>query len=79
MCRSRTAHLLPDVFDTVGRFLQSHSADDILFGNIFQKRLNLPRGSDIVLDLMQYVRFRPKALNLNDIHQTNSFIDPILE
>ena len=26
----------------VGRFLQAHSADDILFGNIFERPLKLP-------------------------------------
>ena len=79
MCWGHTVHLFPDVFDTVGRFLQSHSADDILFGNIFEKRLKLPWGSGAALKFMQCVHFSSKPLNLNDIHQTNSFIDPTLE
>jgi len=38
-----------------GRFLQHHTADDILFGNIFEKPLNLPWGSGVVLKFMSFV------------------------
>lgn len=36
-----------------GRFLQPRSADDIMFGNIFEKRLKLPWGSGAALKFMQ--------------------------
>jgi hypothetical protein len=42
-----------DVFAYIGRFLQPHSTDDILFGNIFEKRLKLPWGSGAALKFMQ--------------------------
>ena len=42
-----------DVFAYIGRFLQQHSTDDILFGNIFEKRLKLPWGSGAALKFMQ--------------------------
>ncbi|KAH0835892.1 hypothetical protein J3R83DRAFT_9785 [Lanmaoa asiatica] len=38
-----------------GWFLQPHSADDILFGNIFEKRLKLPWGSGAALKFMQFI------------------------
>jgi len=38
-----------------GRFLQPHSADDILFGNIFERSLHLPWGSNAALQFMKYV------------------------
>ena len=38
-----------------GRFLQPHSADDVLFGNIFDKPLKLPWGSGAALKFMSYV------------------------
>ncbi|KAF8137326.1 DUF1769-domain-containing protein [Boletus edulis] len=38
-----------------GRFLQHHSADDILFGNIFEKRLKLPWGSSAALKFMHFI------------------------
>jgi len=39
----------------IGRFLQEHSADDILFGNTFDRPLKLPWGSTAALKFMQYV------------------------
>ncbi|KAI0087393.1 hypothetical protein BDY19DRAFT_250445 [Irpex rosettiformis] len=38
-----------------GRFLQSHSGDDILFGNIFDRPLKLPWGFGAALKFMKYV------------------------
>lgn len=38
-----------------GRFLQPHDADTILFGNTFERPLNLPWGSGAALKLMSYV------------------------
>ncbi|KIJ61855.1 hypothetical protein HYDPIDRAFT_176829 [Hydnomerulius pinastri MD-312] len=38
-----------------GRFLEPHSADDILFGNTFDKVLKLPWGSSAALKFMQYI------------------------
>jgi hypothetical protein len=38
-----------------GRFLQPHSADAILFGNTFERTLNLPWGAGAALKLMKYV------------------------
>lgn len=38
-----------------GRFLQPHSTDDILFGNIFEKRLKLPWGSGAALKFMHFI------------------------
>jgi hypothetical protein len=38
-----------------GRFLQPHSADDILFGNTFDKPLHLPWGSGAALKFMSYL------------------------
>jgi Protein of unknown function (DUF1769) len=37
----------------VGRFLNTHSADDILFGNTFDRPLKLPWGSTAALKFMQ--------------------------
>jgi len=36
-----------------GRFLKEYSADDILFGNVFDKSLKLPPGSSVALKLMK--------------------------
>jgi hypothetical protein len=36
-----------------GRFLQETSADDIMFGNTFDKRLKLPWGSGVALKFMR--------------------------
>ncbi|EIW78573.1 DUF1769-domain-containing protein [Coniophora puteana RWD-64-598 SS2] len=38
-----------------GRFLQPHSADDVLFGNVFDKPLKLPWGSGAALKFMSYI------------------------
>jgi len=38
-----------------GRFLKEYSADDILFGNVFDRSLNLPTGSSIALRFMKTV------------------------
>ncbi|KAF8842431.1 DUF1769-domain-containing protein [Paxillus ammoniavirescens] len=38
-----------------GRFLQSYPANDILFGNIFDKPLKLPWGSSAALAFMQFI------------------------
>lgn len=38
-----------------GRFLQASSADDIMFGNTFDKRLKLPWGSGVALKFMKYI------------------------
>ncbi|KAG1736139.1 uncharacterized protein EDB91DRAFT_1143079 [Suillus paluster] len=38
-----------------GRFLQANSADDIMFGNTFDKRLKLPWGAGVALKFMKYV------------------------
>ncbi|KAF7426016.1 hypothetical protein PC9H_008379 [Pleurotus ostreatus] len=38
-----------------GRFLTRHSADDILFGNTFDKPLKLPWGSGAALKFMKYM------------------------
>ncbi|KAI0077345.1 DUF1769-domain-containing protein [Panus rudis PR-1116 ss-1] len=38
-----------------GRFLQPHSADDIMFGNVFDRALKLPWGFGAVLKFMKYI------------------------
>ncbi|KAK2461311.1 hypothetical protein APHAL10511_006838 [Amanita phalloides] len=38
-----------------GRFLVPHNANDILFGNIFDRRLRLPRGSTAALTFMRFI------------------------
>ncbi|KAJ3523702.1 hypothetical protein NM688_g8683 [Phlebia brevispora] len=38
-----------------GRFLDTHCADDILFGNVFDRPLKLPWGFGAVLKFMKYV------------------------
>ncbi|KAG2142446.1 hypothetical protein DEU56DRAFT_794471 [Suillus clintonianus] len=38
-----------------GRFLQPTSADDVMFGNTFDKRLKLPWGSGVALKFMKYI------------------------
>ena len=46
----------------VGRFLKPRSADDILFGNVFERPLKLPWGFSAALKFMKYVSslsFRP--------------------
>ncbi len=39
----------------IGRFLRPMSADDVLFGNTFDRPLKLPWGSGAALKFMQYV------------------------
>ncbi|TFY56850.1 hypothetical protein EVJ58_g7383 [Rhodofomes roseus] len=38
-----------------GRFLQPHSADDVLFGNVFERPLKLPWGFSAALKFMHFV------------------------
>ncbi|KAK2461313.1 hypothetical protein APHAL10511_006840 [Amanita phalloides] len=38
-----------------GRFLEPRSADDILFGNVFDRPLYMPWGSSVALGFMQYI------------------------
>jgi len=38
-----------------GRFLKPYSADDILFGNTFDRPLNLPWGSNVGLKFMKFI------------------------
>ena len=38
-----------------GKFLERHLADDILFGNTFDRSLQLPWGSGAALKFMKYV------------------------
>jgi len=38
-----------------GTFLTPHSTDDIMFGNIFDRRLKLPRASAAALKFMQFI------------------------
>ncbi|KAF8496966.1 hypothetical protein JB92DRAFT_2988748 [Gautieria morchelliformis] len=38
-----------------GRFLQPHSADDVLFGNTFDRPLKLPWGSSAALTFMHFI------------------------
>jgi len=40
---------------TQGRFLSPHSADDVLFGNTFERPLKLPWGTGAALKFMKYV------------------------
>lgn len=39
----------------IGRFLQPHTADDIMFGNTFDRALKLPWGTSAALKFMRYV------------------------
>lgn len=38
-----------------GRFLREYSADDLLFGNVFERPFKLPWGFGAALKFMQYV------------------------
>ncbi|CAL1699645.1 unnamed protein product [Somion occarium] len=38
-----------------GRFLQPHNADDVLFGNVFDRPLKLPWGFSAALKFMKYI------------------------
>lgn len=44
---------LTNSYHFVGRFLQEYSADDILFGNTFDRPLKLPWGSSAALRFMK--------------------------
>lgn len=39
----------------IGRFLQPYTADDIMFGNTFDRALKLPWGTSAALKFMRYV------------------------
>ncbi|KZT01226.1 DUF1769-domain-containing protein [Laetiporus sulphureus 93-53] len=48
----------PDVtwsFQVQGRFLRPYNADDIMFGNVFERPLQLPWGFSAALKFMKYV------------------------
>ena len=62
---------------STGRFLQHHSADEILFGNTFDKPLKLPWGSGAALKFMQYVQHSRCIGRVIDL--LFSYIDPTLE
>jgi hypothetical protein len=53
------------------------SADNILFGNIFDRPLQLPWGTGAVLKFMQYVS-SDEIYGLTDLH-VHSFVDPTLQ
>ncbi len=38
-----------------GRFLKEYSADELLFGNVFDRSLKLPWGFSAALKFMKYV------------------------
>ena len=38
-----------------GRFLREYNADDVLFGNTFDRPLKLPWGTGVVLEFMNYI------------------------
>ena len=44
---------LTDIIRTLGRFLKNYLADDILFGNTFDRPLKLPWGTSAALRFMQ--------------------------
>jgi len=48
---------------TQGRFLRPISADDVLFGNTFDRPLKLPWGSGAALKFMQYVSYPTPAFH----------------
>lgn len=45
----------------LGRFLQEHNADDILFGNVFDKPLPIPWGFSTILGFMQCAYMPPPS------------------
>ncbi len=61
----------------IGRFVVPQSADNILFGNIFDRPLQLPWGTGAVLKFMQCVS-SDEVYGLTDLH-VHSFVDPTLE
>ena len=50
-------HPMPSLKRTTGRFLKRYSANDVLFGNTFDRPLNLPWGSGAALKFMKLVFF----------------------
>ena len=71
------------IFLSAGRFLQTHSADDIIFGNIFDRPLKLPWGFGAALKFMRYAystntskRNHHKAQPYLHIHR---YVDPPLQ
>ncbi len=48
------SHLVYHANGGIGRFLRPISADDVLFGNTFDRPLKLPWGSGAALKFMQY-------------------------
>ena len=73
---------------TTGRFLREYSADDLLFGNVFDRPFKLPWGFSAALKFMQYVpgrlarppdRTDPSRAPSSSPTANNSFIDPTLE
>ena len=71
VCTSvRLCECLTVVWIGPGRFLDTHCADDILFGNIFDRPLKLPWGFGAVLKFMRYVRkhvLRPRPAPPRDV------------
>lgn len=72
-----------------GRFLQPHSADDVLFGNIFERPLTLPWGSSAAFQFMKCVS-RHRSIRVSDpdayicfisrsCSTRHRYIDPTLE
>jgi hypothetical protein len=51
-----------------GRFLHPISADDVLFGNTFDRPLKLPWGSGAALKFMQYVPYPTLVCNSIPFH-----------
>lgn len=48
----------------LGRFLQEHNADDVLFGNVFDKPLPIPWGFSTILGFMQCVYAPPPSCQM---------------
>lgn len=51
----RAAGISTHVRNHAGRFLREYSADDLLFGNVFERPFKLPWGFGAALKFMQYV------------------------
>ncbi|GJJ14921.1 hypothetical protein Clacol_009191 [Clathrus columnatus] len=64
---------------TQGRFLQTYSSDDVLFGNSFDRPLKLPWGSGAALKFMQYVKQASSPLISMTDSKQYSLIDPSLQ
>lgn len=61
-----------DLFPFTGRFLHTHSADDIMFGNIFDRPLKLPWGFGAALRFMRYVSLTTEVVLSNVTRQDTS-------